>query len=186
MLTKQECRKRLLAERASLCEQRYAVSQDVLQRVLQLDVFQSAKLVLCYVSLPDEIDTEALIEQAWRSGKEVAVPVCTDRFGNMDFYRITALSDLKNSTFGVREPDTALCQKVTDFQEAVCIVPGLSFDRKGSRLGYGKGYYDRFLKKYTLISIGLCYNSLILDTLPTDEFDVPVNIVVTEQQCFGG
>jgi 5-formyltetrahydrofolate cyclo-ligase len=102
----------------------------------------------------------------------------------MDFYYINSMSDLVEGHFGVREPNTATCTKVTDFKDSVCIVPAISYDKLGYRLGYGKGYYDRFLKKFTIISVGMCYNELITDRLPIGEYDVPVDYIITQDGVF--
>lgn len=80
----------------------------------------------------------------------------------------------------MREPDPGLCAKASYFSGAVCVVPGLSFDRRGFRLGYGKGYYDRFLEKFTIITVGLCYNELLSGALPADAYDVPVDYIALQ------
>ncbi len=80
------------------------------------------------------------------------------------------------------EPDIEICEKVSDFRNSVCLVPGYSFDMLGYRLGYGKGYYDRFLKKFTIISIGLCYNNFLSNELPADDYDAAVNFIATEDK----
>ncbi len=100
----------------------------------------------------------------------------------MDFYLINSLDDLKEGTFGVREPDTSKCKKLTDYSNSLIIVPGICFDESGCRIGYGKGYYDIFLKKYPFISVGLCYNSFVLEELPANEHDENVNIIVTDKR----
>ena len=98
----------------------------------------------------------------------------------MEFYYINAMNDLKSGFFGVREPDINKCEKITDFSDSICIVPAIAYDKSGYRLGYGKGYYDRFLKNNTLISVGVCYNELIEENLPRDEYDIPVNYIITQ------
>ena len=182
MLSKAELRRQLSADRRAVANK---VEKDeiILSKQLRfLEEWRSAKTVLCYVSLPEEIDTDDIIEYAWKCGKTVAVPYCKDKNGYMDFYILERFSDLHFGMFNVREPDINKCRKLADFSDSVCIVPGIAFDKQGNRLGYGKGYYDRFLKKYPFISIGLCYNSLIKHQLPTDEYDESVDIIVTETQ----
>ncbi|MDE6768031.1 MAG: 5-formyltetrahydrofolate cyclo-ligase, partial [Eubacterium sp.] len=98
----------------------------------------------------------------------------------MKFYYINSLKDIKTGFFGVREPDTDICCEVADFNDSICIVPAIAYDKKGYRLGYGKGYYDRFLENFSFISVGLCYNELIMDVLPIGEYDIPVDYIITQ------
>ena len=98
----------------------------------------------------------------------------------MEFYLADSVNDLKQGMYGILEPDTDKCSKITDFSGALCLVPALCYDKKGFRLGYGKGYYDRFLEKFTITTVGLCYNELIKDTLPVDKFDKSVDYIVTQ------
>lgn len=153
----------------------------IFQQILQLDAFQAANTVLCYVSLPEEIDTVQLMNYCFAHQKRVAVPYCnSDK--TMDFYYIHSLQELHTGQYGIPEPDVLAAEKVTDFRSAVVIVPALCFQADGHRVGYGGGYYDKFLKNGTFISVGLCYNDLILKQIPTTDYDQAVNILVTEKQ----
>ena len=90
-----------------------------------------------------------------------------------------SLNDLREGMYGIREPDEALpCSEITE--NTVCIVPGLAFTPDGGRLGYGGGYYDRFLSDYSGTSIGLCYSELLFDSLPSEEYDIAVDIIITD------
>lgn len=152
----------------------------VAQNLLSLDEIKKADTVLCYISLDDEICTDEIVRVLLDSGKSVGAPYCVDNNGNMDFYYITDFDDLRIQSFGVREPVIEKCKKVTFFDNTIIILPGLCFDSNGNRLGYGKGYYDRFLQIHSLISVGLCYNSLIVKKVPTDMYDKKADIIVTE------
>ena len=105
-----------------------------------------------------------------------------DNNGNMDFYYITDFDDLKIQSFGVREPVIEKCKKVASFDNTIIILPGLCFDSNGNRLGYGKGYYDRFLqiRNWNIHRPFLCYNSLIVKNVPTDIYDKKVDLIVSE------
>ena len=156
---------------------------------LQSDLYKKADAVLCYSSLPDEISTDLIINQALVDGKILALPVCTDNKGNMKFYIINSPSQLIAGSFSVMEPDTECCKPFSFSSFPVCVVPALCFDKKGYRIGYGKGYYDKFLKKFTSVSVGLCYNTFIEDALPCDEFDEKVDFIITQSNilnCKGG
>lgn len=145
-------------------------------------LYKNANQILCYASLNNEILTDIIIERALEDNKKIALPLCEDLDGNMSFYYIKSLSDIKAGAFGIREPDSSKCFKVNNFDDAICVVPALSFDDKGYRLGYGKGYYDRFLEKIALISVGLCYNDFLSSKLPVDKYDRKVNYIFTEDK----
>lgn len=183
MSVKKEFRKELIAKRKELTNKEKA---DVMIRddLVCSDMYLMADKVLFYAALDDEINIDECIEDALFLGKTVALPVCINSEGLMDFYIINSMSDLKAGSFGVREPDINKCAKLENYDNSICIVPGLSFNKKGERIGYGKGYYDRFLSKYSNKSIGLCYNQLMSDEIPTDEYDMTVDYVITENGIF--
>ncbi len=144
------------------------------------DLYKKAKLLLCYSSCGTEISTNRIIETAFENGKSVALPLCLDGYGNMEYYLVNSLDDLRCGMFGILEPDVNKCSKIADYSSALCLVPGLCFDLKGFRLGYGKGYYDRFLEKFTIKTAGLCYNELVQDSLPIDKHDKSVDYIITQ------
>ncbi|MFQ9873345.1 MAG: 5-formyltetrahydrofolate cyclo-ligase [Oscillospiraceae bacterium] len=161
--------------------------QDKLQRdrriaarVRRLYQYRNAGTVLCYMSTPIEVDTLEFIERAWADGKRVAVPRCIENTRLMDFYYIRCMQDVAPRTFGVLEPIPERCEKVEDFSGSICLVPGLAFDRQGYRLGYGKGYYDRFLDRYPCPKIGIIYGECVQNRLIHGRFDVPVDLLVTQ------
>ncbi len=150
------------------------------ERFLSLNEYKDCKTLFAYVSTEFEVDTSFIISSALNDGKRVAVPKCTDEFGNMDFYYITSIDCLKKGAYSIMEPDETLCTKVSDFSDGLCLVPGLCFENQGYRLGYGKGYYDRFLEHFFGTSVGLCYSSLVQSRIPVDVYDKNVDILITE------
>lgn len=176
---KKALRKYIKVERTKI-ENKTLLDSKICMNFLSSSLYNDAKTVLTYCSLPDEINTDIIIKTALRDGKKVAVPYCIDDAGNMTFYYINSFDDLHIGSFGVREPNTDKCKEVSDFDGALIVLPGLCFDENNYRLGYGKGYYDRFLEKYSLISVGLCYNSLIVKKVPTDIYDKKADFVITE------
>ncbi len=179
-MTKQELRNSAREIRNNISEKE-TKDKAILRNLLTLDAFQTADTVLCYVSKPEEIDTEDLMAYCFSHQKRVAVPHCNND-GLMEFYAIHSLNELSVGSFGIREPDTAKAEALTDYQSSVVIVPGLCFSPNGYRIGYGGGYYDKFLKNNAFISVGLCYNDLIIEELPTEAFDQAVNILITENR----
>lgn len=148
---------------------------------------RNADTILLYASFGSEADTWQIAEQLLSSGKKVAFPLC-HKDGIMSFHLVRLLSDLSEGHYGIREPDSALPQPQLS-GNTVCIVPGLAFTPDGGRLGYGGGFYDRFLSAHTdICSIALAYESCITDSLPVLQHDIKVDTVVTEErkvQCNG-
>lgn len=176
---KKDLRKILKKQRRCISDKSTS-DQRIRNYLMESDIFKNADAILFYAALDDEINIDECIDFALSKGKKAALPVCLDDNGNMKFYYIDSLNDIQTGYFGVREPDTDICREVTDFNNTICIVPGIVYDKNGYRLGYGKGYYDRFLENYSFISVGLCYNELIIDALPIGEYDVPVNYIITQ------
>lgn len=155
--------------------------EQIFKRLITLKEFEECKTVLTYVSTIDEISTSEFINFSLSKGKRVAVPRCRDKKGNMDFFYINSLNDLSQGTFGISEPDEN-AERAVDLSASLAIIPAIAFDRNGNRIGYGGGYYDRFLENFSFISVGLCYNSLVKNLLPIEKHDVSVDIIVTEKE----
>ncbi len=168
-------------------EDQRARDAQILKKLTALKEYKSASLILTYVSTAIEVDTHHLIEQALSEGKKVAVPWCVPGKIDMKFFLIQDLSELEPGSFKVLEPvpekHPELSRSVTDFELAhsFCVLPGLGFDLEGYRLGYGKGYYDRFLSHYPGVTAGVCYTGCLKTQLPHGRFDRMIDILVTEK-----
>lgn len=179
---KQGLRLQISEERKNILpDTKMKMDTEIKNQLFKTEEYKNAGIIFTYVSKPDEVDTINIIKDMLKSGKRVAVPKCIPETLGMDFYEINFLSQLKDGCYGVLEPDTTLCKKVGQSDMCICLVPGLSFDRYGYRLGYGKGYYDRFLAGFVGYTIGLCYCSCTRGQLPRGYFDRPVNALITEQ-----
>jgi 5-formyltetrahydrofolate cyclo-ligase len=180
------------ALRASSLEWRKNLSRNEKQRMdfkiqnkfLTLWKFREVRTVLVYCSKPLEVDTSIIIERALSIGKTVAAPRCVPGTRDMEFYIIKSCDDLEPGAFGVLEPNPEKCELLRDYTSSVCIVPALMYDNSGYRLGYGKGYYDRFLSAYNGACIGRGYSSLIKDYVPHGKYDRKVDIIVTEKDNY--
>ena len=181
-LEKQRLREERLAARETLSEQERASLDDfITQKLLATPEYAEAATVLTYVSVLSEVSTRMFIECALRDGKTVAVPRCLSGH-RLEFVVITSLDQLVAASFNLLEPSKDL-SALTESQmsNTICIVPALLVDTKGYRLGYGAGFYDRFLSTYSGKKICLAYqHNLSKTTLPHTEFDVPVDMVITE------
>lgn len=154
---------------------------SIFNKLISLEAYKNADTILTFVSTDIEVDTHRLINYSLENGKKVAVPKCIDGTRNMEFYIINSLNDLEVATFSVLEPKTQICEKLENFNNSICIIPGLAFDLEGYRLGYGKGYYDRFLGNYNGLKIGICYCSCTLNKLIRGKFDRNVDLLVTDK-----
>ena len=180
---KKELRQRFRNIRLSISEgEKSELDRSVAENFLALAQYGEAEVLLVYISKDIEVGTELIIDQALRDGKKVAAPKCDIKTNEMEFYIISSRDDLAEGYYGLMEPDPDKCPEVEDFSGALCIVPALAYDRKGFRLGFGKGYYDRFLARFGGVSAGLCYESCVCGELPRGEFDRRVNILVTEKR----
>jgi 5-formyltetrahydrofolate cyclo-ligase len=176
--------------RAEAREMRRAMSPDskrlldrkIKNRLLNLWALRNVQTVLCYVSTEIEVDTRELINDLLKMGKRVAVPRCEGGPSEMNFYYINSLDDLSPGSFGVDEPDPTKSVMVGKTDGSLCIVPAFMFDRSGYRLGYGKGYYDRYLSSYKGSTIGICYGENLKDELFHGKYDRTVEMVVTEKE----
>ena len=181
-LEKQRLREERLAARETLSEQERCVLDDcITQKLLASPEYAASTTVLTYVSVSSEASTRMFIECALLDGKTVAVPRCLPGH-RLEFVAITSLDQLVPAPFNLLEPAKDL-PTLTEEQldDSICIVPALLVDKKGYRLGYGAGFYDRFLSTYSGKKICLAYQqNLSKTTLPHTEFDVPVDMLITE------
>lgn len=181
IMLKGEIRQSMQDKRWAMAEVlRGKAAQAIMKRILGMPSVAEAVRIFCYVSRPPEVDTWELIAALLDRGKEVYCPRMLSG-DTMEAVRIDDIQDLKRSKFGIFEPltnqDTAAAEEMD-----VALVPGLAFDRKGTRLGYGKGYYDRFLRDGDIIKIGIGYAIQIVDTLPEAPHDMGMDMVVTESE----
>lgn len=146
----------------------------IFNKVINLEEYKQSDLILTYVSLKDEVDTLKLIEHSLKIGKKVAVPKC--KGDNIVFYNINTLSDLEEGSFKILEPKTN--EVINDFSDSICIIPGIAFDNENNRIGYGRGFYDRFLENYNGIKIGLTYKECICEKIDNDINDIKMDKII--------
>ena len=153
----------------------------IANQVRRLWQYVNNDTLLVYVSTAIEVDTFRIIRNALSDGKRVAVPRCVPDSRQMDFYYITSVDDLSPGMFGVLEPAPIPERIYHEKDGGLCIVPAFSYDWHGYRLGYGKGYYDRFLSRFEGNIVGICYSDCVQRTLPHGRYDRPVELLVTEK-----
>ena len=180
---KLEMREKYLDVRDALpAEQKAAFDKKIYDRLIASITYRHSTDVLLYASMENEVDTWAIFETALKDGKKVAFPCCNPD-NTMTFRYVTDRNQLKERTFGISEPDDT-CEECRPNNFSLLIVPGLVFDKSGYRIGYGKGFYDRFLSTFEGVSIGLCYSKLQLPEVPRGRFDRHVDVVISEKGVY--
>lgn len=170
-----------------LCKQRYSAGQlagwsaVLLGRLEAHPAFRSARVVLLYYALPDEVQTQAFVEK-WSREKTVLLPVVKGE--ELELRRYTGTAGLRKGSFDIDEP----CGEAFTAYGRIdlALVPGMAFDGQGNRLGRGKGYYDRLLPQLEAYKIGLCFQFQVCEAIPTEAFDCPMDEVWTEEGCVIG
>ena len=147
----------------------------IYQKVINNKDILSSKTLLIYISINNEVDTIKIINY-FLNTKNIAVPKIIDN--NMFFCYVTNLNDLTPGKYNIPEPTNE--NIVTDFDNAICIVPGICYDKENYRVGYGKGYYDRFLSKNKIKTIGLCYKECMIEKIDNDKYDYKIDEVITD------
>lgn len=154
------------------------LSLAVLERLRQNAMFQSASRLLLYYSLPDEVDTHCLIDQLVDEGKQVYLPVVIDS-EHMQIREYTGKQDLQEGSYHIMEPIGTLLPEDRYGELQVGVIPGMSFDPEGNRLGRGKGYYDRILTLTPhLYKIGMCFDFQKVAHVPTEATDIKMDAIV--------
>ncbi|MBQ2730361.1 MAG: 5-formyltetrahydrofolate cyclo-ligase [Clostridia bacterium] len=172
-------RRRFKEIRAAVGDKKQEYSQEICEKAAELSAFHSADTVLLYYAKGNEADLSLLFEKCFSMGKTVGFPRCIDR-ERMVFQRVKDLSELSVGYFGISEPpaDAPPCS----LENAICFVPALAFDKDGYRLGYGGGYYDRFLSGFRGTTVGVTFEACLTDRLVREEFDMKTDYIITESQ----
>ncbi len=178
---KKELRRKLRAQRRSIEPKRKAeLDASLVAHLLTTKEFQNARLLLLYAPLSDEPNLLPLADAAWHEGKQVAFPISEIASHMLDFRTVFSPEELCKGAYGILEPPLT-APTATIASDTLCIVPALAFDKEGFRLGYGGGYYDRFLSAFQGTAIGLCYSDLLQSELPRDQYDRAVTLLITEK-----
>lgn len=180
---KEKLRKQMLEKRNGISEiERKKKSGDILQRFAESAIYKNAQCIDCYVSVGSEVETWSMLHQAWKDGKKVAVPV-TEKNGMMYFMEIECIEQLSLTRLGLWEPKGRKEWEHIPCEKDVFLIPGLAFDCRGKRLGYGGGFYDRYLEKYRgFPTIGLGFEVQILENVPWEAYDMDLQYILTEKR----
>ena len=186
---KKQLRDELRARRKALtASQVHTASMRVAERLRAMDEWRTASEVLIYWPVRGEVDTRMLLAELWARKVRVLMPRCRpDAPGEMDIACAACEADLAPGMFSILEPSTNRCPTVTRAAPDLAFIPGVGFDRRGYRLGFGGGYYDRILAGPDMaetVTVGLCHSFQLVDKLPIEEWDVPMNMICTDEELW--
>ncbi|WP_085523359.1 5-formyltetrahydrofolate cyclo-ligase [Tuberibacillus sp. Marseille-P3662] len=159
--------------------ERQAACQQIYERLYRQPEWLQAQTVGITISREMEIDTTPIIRQLWQDGRTVAVPKCLPETKQLVFRALTDFDQLEVVYYDLEEPKPSITPIIHSDEMDLVLVPGLLFSKNGYRIGYGGGYYDRFLPAYEGASISLAFDSQVVESLPTDHYDQPVDKIVT-------
>lgn len=174
---KKVIRDSILEKRSRMTEEEAASKSLIIMEYLTgLPEYKKAERILAYVDFRNEVRTAGLISRALSEGKHVAVPKCREH--EMDFIEISDISDLKKGAFGILEPDYGT---PVIWGDALMIMPGAVFDRQLNRIGYGGGYYDRYLSVHPVhMRVALAFDLQVCDEITAEDTDIKPSMLITE------
>ncbi len=177
-------RRKVKKIRENLSREELSSMSGVIQKKIEsLGQFQAAHAVFLYMDLPGEVQMRGLIEACLRAGKKVAVPRVEGR--EMRFYRIESFDHLVQGKMDILEPDPGNCPCLDEEEDALMILPGLAFDRSLHRVGYGGGFYDRYLEEHRKhMTVAVAFECQVFDGVPSDERDICPRMLVTEKEIY--
>lgn len=180
-MIKEELRTEMRAKRRELTIKEVDCRSEIIcNNLFTLENVNNAAVICTFLSAFKEPDTFRIIEKLWKKGCKVVVPITDMENVSLSLSYIDGMADLKKGAYGISEPSAIKEANAADID--LILVPGLAFDRNGGRMGFGKGYYDRLLESSNAIKIGICYDFQLLDNIPTEPHDIPMNIIVTDKE----
>ncbi|MBQ4065013.1 MAG: 5-formyltetrahydrofolate cyclo-ligase [Clostridia bacterium] len=179
--------------REEILEQRLAVPEALraeadaamIRRFLSLATFRFAEVLLLYAPIKAEPNVLLLCEEALKAKKKIAFPRCRPETSTMTFHIVSSPEELTKGTYGILEPEESAEMYIpSPDKHDICLVPAVCFDRAGYRIGYGKGYYDRYLSDFGGTTVGFILQRFLCDSLPRGRYDKAVDLIITEKGVF--
>lgn len=183
MKNKKELRKEMKEQLQSIEDSLFKNwSNQIVEKVVSTKEWKNATTIGITISGKYEVNTEVLIKKAWQANKRVVVPKCIPETKALVFREITSFSQLEVVFYGLKEPIEDKTNEVNQDEIDLLIVPGLRFTKDGYRLGHGGGYYDRYLSTYNGNTMSLAFDIQMIESLPIEPFDLPVQKLITNGQ----
>jgi len=177
VVNKQELRK-ILANKRDLIENRAEKSKIIQNILCKLDFYENSKNVMVYSSIKSEVSTDLLIDRLFLENKRVIFPKCAENFELLPV-EAASRAELSKKSYGILEPKASVSFPKEKID--IVIIPAIAYDTKKNRLGYGAGYYDRFLADFKGVKVGFCFKEMLTsEKIPVNKFDIKVDIIITD------
>ncbi len=182
-MKKQELRNKIKALRKSLTKQQISKKSDIIyNRLFELEEINSAKTVMVYIGSFNEVRTDKIIKKLLDDGKNVCAPVTDESTKTIRAYYFDNTDTFAKGVYGILEPPKTHIADISEID--VAIIPGIAFDKNGNRMGFGEGYYDRFLSDFKGTKIGIGYKFQCEYNIDTDEYDIPMDYIINEEEVY--
>ncbi|WP_257345863.1 5-formyltetrahydrofolate cyclo-ligase [Pseudalkalibacillus decolorationis] len=178
-MTKKEIRQNIQKQLVKMPKRdKEKLSEQIRGKLFATKEWEAAHTIGVTVSRGTEIDTYSIIRRAWEDGKVVAVPKCHPSDFSMSFHKLESFDQLETVYYGLKEPIIEKVEPVFPEQIDLLIVPGLAYDQGGYRIGFGGGYYDRYLQRYSNRTVSLLLPIQLVHDLPKESFDLPIDCLI--------
>lgn len=158
-------------------------SYSIIDTLHNTSYYKNAKTIMTFISFGAEVDTHDFIKQSIKNNKRIVVPITLPETKQLKLSEVLDFGELETGYYDILTPKKEFIRYVDPSEVDLIIVPGVAFDREGYRIGYGGGYYDRFLSKLGHIpKISLAFDMQLIDKVPREDFDIPVDYIITETQ----
>lgn len=186
-IEKSTIRKKMLEKRISLDEEFLKISQkSFLKHLKEFPLYQSSKTIMLYMDYRKEASTNDILNFSLKCKKKIILPVTNDNLRIVPYELTAEEGSLLTSKLGIREPNPLVCPRANPKEIDMVVIPGVAFDYKGNRIGFGKGCYDYFLPtlRSDAVKVGLCYEFQRLENIPSEVTDIPMDFLLTEQRIY--
>lgn len=182
-MDKKQLRKSMIQElQAKSTKEKWEIEQKITETLLSTKLWKRSKIIGITISQHIEWDTKYIIKEAWTQGKTICIPKIYPNKHEMIFYKINSFAQVKKQHYDLVEPILGKVEAIQKKQIDLLIVPGLAFDKAGFRIGFGGGYYDRFLADFPNDTLSLLGHSQLINEIPSEHFDIPVKYLVVENE----
>ncbi len=185
---KTEIREYYLEKRHALTSEfRAEADAKICNNMINSATFRYSDILLMFYPKDDEIDLRPIAEAALAAGKKIAFPRCNPEDHSMVFHYVSSFDELEAGSYNIMEPrpDAPVFERsLAESVNVVCIVPAVVFDKKGYRIGYGGGYYDRYLSSFRGTKVGMAYRDFIVNSVPHGRFDLTVDVMMSERGLY--
>lgn len=182
---KKQIRKEILLMREAMDSKEVDLkSQLVFERLIATGIYKKSNNIFTYLNFRNEVKTNKIINHIMQNNKNIYIPLCNTSIKEIIICKMDNWEDVETGTFGILEPKPGTIKISNRKHIDLVIVPGIVFDIKGNRIGYGAGYYDKFFSslKKEILKIGICYSFQIVKSLPASPHDIPMDYIITEKE----